>query len=134
LSEHEKSLKGVEINLQNGDVHDEGIRHGCYQLLYGTSLLLYDKIFSSLHGSVEESYPFTICPILLTTADLYMVQPDFGFRSVLKSDNIENFSYKVDCLRHQVTIPPSFQYHCANVFKKFLVMKILKIIMITTVR
>lgn len=118
LDEHPMCLKGVEINKHSGDVHDEGILHGTYQLLYGIPVLLSDRIFSALRGSIEEVYPFVICPILLTTAELYVVNNDFGLDSLGKSEAVENFSYKVQCLRYCVTIPPSFNFHSQNVIQK----------------
>lgn len=120
LVEHETCLKGVEIKIQSGEVHDRGILHGGYQLLYGTSVLLRNKISFVLNGVLEDAFPFLICPILLTTADLYIAENDFSINSLTYSDELENFSYKVDCLKFHITIPPSFQHHSTNLFNKII--------------
>lgn len=117
LSEHETCLKGSELNLQTGEVHDSDIRHGCNQLLYAMPHLLQRKISSALHNAIDECYPFVICPILLTTAELYIVSAEFGISKVLNSAKLEELCYKVDCIKYQLSIPPSFHFHCANTFR-----------------
>jgi hypothetical protein len=112
-----KCLKGVEVNFQNGDVHDTGILHGRNQLIYAVPSLLKSNIQSSLHTFLEDDYPFIICPILVTTSDLRILNNNFSIDKLQKTNSIDSISKEVPYLKLFFENYPSFEEHCINVFK-----------------
>jgi hypothetical protein len=113
----ETCLKGMEINTQNGEVHDSGIIHGVNQLLYGIPLLLSSHIEGNLGLHLSEAYPHIICPILLTTADLRILNDEFSIESVKNAKSLDDISFEVPFLRLYSGVYPSLNEHCKNVFK-----------------
>jgi len=116
----ETCLKGIEINTQNGEVHDIGITHGINQLVYCIPPLLKSNIFSSLVGNLADNHPYIICPILVTTADLRLLNPNFSIDMLTKSKSLDDISKEVPFLRMYSDVYPSFEEHCRNTFKDIL--------------
>jgi hypothetical protein len=112
-------LKGTEVNVNKGEVHGDQITHGTYQLLYALPYVLRSMIFQKLQGPLDELQPAVICPILVTTAELYVVNYEFDINSVRSAESFEELSTKVDCLELNISVPPSFNQHCKNIFSLF---------------
>lgn len=113
----ETCLKGIEINTQNGEVHDVGITHGLNQLLYSIPVLLGDHIEGNLGDHLSEAYPYIICPILITTAELRILKDDFSIDKVKNAESIDDISVEVPFLKLYSDVYPSFKEHCKNIFK-----------------
>lgn len=113
-------LKGVEINTQSGDVHDIGISHGINQLTYCLPQLVKQHIFGSLVGHLDDNHPYIVCPILITTADLRILNNNFSIASLNKSKSLDEISTEVPYLKFYSNVYPSFKEHCKNTFKGIL--------------
>ncbi len=113
----ETCLKGVEINTQNGEVHDQGIIHGINQLVYSIPLVLERRISMSLIDHPEDVAPYVICPILVTTSELRIVNENFSIDELQKCQSLDDISYNVPYLKLYSDMNPSFDKHCSNVFK-----------------
>lgn len=109
-------LKGMEVNVQNGEVHDSGITHGISQLVYALPSLLYGRIHSSLNGHLADVRPFMICPVLVTTAPLRIIKPGFSITTVMNASELSDISYEVPYLSMYNTMHPSFSRHCQRTF------------------
>lgn len=120
LSNLKTCLKGIEINTQNGEVHDTGINHGINQLTYCLPSLLKQHLFGSLVGHLEDNHPYIICPILVTTADLRVLNQKFSIENLTKSESLEDISEEVPYLKFYSDVYPSFKEHCRNTFKNLL--------------
>ena len=81
-NKEELCIKGVEIDLSNGTVHDAEIRRGLAQLQYALPRLVTEAIEWNLGMHPEECYPFLYCPILLTTSEILVAKPDTTIASV----------------------------------------------------
>jgi hypothetical protein len=75
-------LKGVEIDLNSGAVHDAEIRRGLSQLQYALPRLVTETIEWNLGMHPEECCPFLFCPILLTTSEILIAKTDTTVASV----------------------------------------------------
>ncbi len=116
----ETCLKGVEVNTQNGEVHDSGITHGISQLVYSLPLLVKEHIYRCLSGSIDEAYPYILCPILVTTAELRLLKGEFSIESLRAAESIDDISVSVPFVRMYSEVYPSFDEHCRNIYKDFL--------------
>lgn len=105
------TYKGTEINLTDGSVHDSDIRHGIAQLRYGLPRLLRERILENVL-MVEEANPFAFCPILVTTADIYVLRPGTSLGKVLKSSKIEQLANPVPYVLLHADYGPDFEMHC----------------------
>ncbi|QGZ61660.1 Rossmann-fold NAD(P)-binding domain-containing protein [Paraburkholderia acidisoli] len=85
-------LKGVEIDLNNGTVHDAEIRRGLAQLQYALPRLLTEAIEWNLGMFQEECYPFLFCPILLTTSEILVAKADTTIASVESADALADLA------------------------------------------
>ena len=90
--------KGIEIGSETGIVHDSELKHGIAQLQYGLPRLLYENILASLEDKAKCSRKFFICPILLTTADLYIANPKLKTNDIEKSKYLDQIAKKVPYL------------------------------------
>ena len=113
----ETCLKGMEVNIQNGEVHDQGIIHGINQLVYSIPALLNSHIRAALWNKNDEVFPYIICPILVTTAELRIINDDFSINGLEKAKSIEEISQVVPFLKVYSDVYPSFEKHCQNIFE-----------------
>jgi len=109
--------KGIEINTQNGEVHDTGIYHGINQLVYSLPVILAREIENNLESHIDDVYPYAFCAILVTTAELRILHEDFSIDSVKNAATLESISTEVPYLCFNTDLYPSFVKHCKNVFK-----------------
>lgn len=113
------ALKGVEVNITNGEVFDKDIRHGLYQLKFSLPEMVLDSIESNIYGHINDSDPWFIVPILLTNADLHLLNKDFSMQSLANTDDIESISEKVPYLICYSDFGPDFTNHHKSIFKDF---------------
>ncbi len=109
-------LKGVEINTNNGEVHDKGIIHGINQLVYCMPQIILSYIKSTFSDHLSDVDPYILCPILVTTADLRIINEDFSILNVHQTDSLDSISREVPYIRLYSDVYPSFQDHCENLF------------------
>lgn len=113
----ETCLKGIEVNTQNGEVHDTGITHGVSQLVYSMPQLLKSHISNSLSDHLADVTPYIMCPILVTTADLRILRNQFSIEELGKADSLDDISYEVPFIRLYSDVYPSFLEHCKAIFQ-----------------
>lgn len=111
------SNKGVELNTLNGEVHDTGIHHGVNQLVYSLPVILSEAITNRLESHLDDVFPYAFCPILVTTAELRLLNSTFSIESVKTTDSLEKISKEVPYLIFRTGLYPSFKKHCKNVFE-----------------
>lgn len=111
------SKKGIEINTANGEVHDTGIHHGINQLMYSLPIILSDVIKNSFENDLSMVFPYAYCPILVTTADLRILNDDFSIELVKSAETLEEISNEIPYLIFNTGLYPSFKIHCKNVFQ-----------------
>lgn len=113
----ETCLKGIEINTESGEVHDTGIVHGRSQLVYAMPHILYKQISGALYEHLVDVHPLIICPILVTTSELRILKDDFSIENVKQGSSLNEISDVVPYLRLFSSPYPSFDEHCANIFR-----------------
>lgn len=111
--------KGVEIKIDKGDVFDTEIKHGIAQLQYALPRLLADEIRFNSGMTEEYAMPFFICPILLTNAELFVVNPEVKMKDVERAGNLEDIAQSVPYLVFYKDYGPDFEAHCRNEFANF---------------
>lgn len=104
-------MKGVEVDASTGAVHDAEIRHGLAQLQYALPRLLSERIRFNIHGHEEDNYPFIICPILLTTSDIFVARDDVSIATVESATVLEDIAVKAKYVTVYLDPTPDFQSH-----------------------
>ncbi len=113
------ALKGVEINTVNGEVFDKDIRHGISQLKFALPYQVKDCIESNVLGHLVDTNPSYLISILVTNADLYILDEDFSIKKIRDADNIDELAQKVPFLVYYSQIGPDFTEHHREIFKGF---------------
>lgn len=88
-------LKGVEIDLSSGTVHDAEVRRGLAQLQYALPSLVADRIQGNLLMEPEDCHPFLYCPILLTTSEILVAKSDMTVANVEDADTLADLAAPV---------------------------------------
>jgi hypothetical protein len=110
------ALRGVEIG-HSSEGYDAEIRRGLSQLQYGLARLLHDLISFTSGSHPDDRDPFFIAPILLTTAEIRMINPHITLTDMLSADELDEVSHRVDyCVAYR-DFGPDFEQHCAATFK-----------------
>ena len=105
------AIKGTEINLSKGDVYDKEIRHGNAQLQYALPAFVVQLLrLMALHLPTM-FVPYLFCPVLLTTAELYMVKDTTSLADFGNIASLDEIAVRVPYLCYSATIGPDFQNH-----------------------
>lgn len=107
-------IKGVEVDIFNGGVHDSEIRHGLLQLQYALPRLLSDRISFDIFHAQNENAPFFYCPILLTTSPILFASPGVKINTVNRADRLEDFSTITPWVVVHSDLTPEFERHMAT--------------------
>jgi hypothetical protein len=110
-------IKGVEIDINTGNVHESEIKHGLSQLQYALPRLMLESSTFSI-GSFVDAFPFFFCPILLTTSDIYVTKEEVSISHIEASQLLEDFSRKVPYLIVHSPLTPDFRRHRMDVFSE----------------
>lgn len=107
-------LKGVEVDVGSGNVHDAEIRHGLSQLQYALPRLVTQYIEWNLGMLPEENVPFFFCPILLTTSEILVAADGLTMNDVEHADTLADFASPVPYVVVYADETPEFQRHRAQ--------------------
>ena len=108
--------KGVEVQ-QADRVYDTEIRHGIEQLRYALPRLMSNAILNNIMGHPEDNRPFLICPILLTTAELLVLDKKLTIADVEATDDLAALGKPVPYLITYSSYGPDFEHHCMQLCK-----------------
>lgn len=113
------SSKATEIRLgDNPSVYDAELRHGLTQLQYALPQLFIDNIHGNLFGPLDANKPFIICPILVTTAELVLLDKSLSIKAVMDAEQLGEIGNTVPYLIMGLDCGPDFENHCLQEFKK----------------
>lgn len=115
----EFAFKGIEVDKEKGNAHDSEIRRGILQLQYALPQLLKTLIYWHLGAGANEGHPFFFCPILLTTAPLYLADHGLDVDAVKSATEIRDLAKEVPYLIVYSDYGPDFDAHCASLFGSF---------------
>ena len=107
------AYKGTEINLAKGEVYDTDIKHGIAQLRYALPRLLREML-EDANVIGEAGLPFIMCPILVTTADLLMMNKTASLSKVTRCSNLEQLSKSVPYVILRSDYGPDFENYCRH--------------------
>jgi hypothetical protein len=104
-------LKGVEVDVSTGSVHDSEIKHGLMQLQYALPRLLTERINFNIHHPEEENTPFFFCPILLTTSTILVADQTTSIKKVEEANSLEAFASPMPWVVVYSDLTPDFERH-----------------------
>lgn len=94
---YDLASRGIEILDKNHN--PKGIREGIDQLRFGIVDLVGSALLHQINKSLGGKVPiWSIVPILLTTADLWITNPGFSMKKIRETENIEDIASKRDFL------------------------------------
>lgn len=108
------SFKGVEVNVDRGDVHDAEIRRGLLQIQYALPRVLTREIMSSVTLNLEDNLPFFFCGMVVTTAPLMLAREGLTMADVEKAVTLGDIAEPVPWLIACVDPASDFIRHRAN--------------------
>lgn len=119
-----RCYKGLEINLSHGSAFDKEIKHGISQLQYGLPRLITEQIINNAKKEDRDSAkPFFIIPILVTTAELRIINKNATLEEVENTDSLESISQKVPYLILYESFGPEFVDHSKLQFERLVKLK-----------
>lgn len=106
------AMKGMELNLSNGQAHDTGIKHGINQLRYAMPSLTLDLLDFFGNHHPDDCAPLFILPILVTNTPLRMLRDDLTVESVRQAESLESISKEVMWVDAYSNFADGFVHHC----------------------
>ena len=110
--------KGLEINLSTGDAYDAEIKRGINQLQYGLPRLISEEIHCQVVCHADNTTPFFVLPILVTTAELRVLKKNMTLNEVRNADIIDDITQKVPYLILYNSFGPDFVAHSKVQFQQ----------------
>lgn len=112
------AYKATEVKMgSDPKVYDSEIKHGLSQLQYALPRLISEEIFMSGLSPGKDNHPFVICPILVTTAKLLVVNDIMSMSKVEQIDNIGELGEQVPYVIIEYDYGPDFERHCSEMFR-----------------
>ena len=111
-SQSPQSFRGMEINIATGEDSGADFMTKLFRLQYFMPTLIIDRIFTFLAGRPDDNFPFLICPVLLTTAPIYLLDEDITPEDIEKASGIDDISSKKPYLIMETNIGPDFKHLC----------------------
>ncbi|MCP4350791.1 MAG: hypothetical protein GY795_35445 [Desulfobacterales bacterium] len=115
--------KGIEIDLETGDSSDSVFRQGLVQLQYAIPRLLTENALLYLSLLPEQNLPFIFCPILLTTAQLFVINKDTTTDQIEACSEIHDIAAQVPYLIMYSDYGPDFEAQCIRECRRLKVLQ-----------
>lgn len=104
-------MKGVEVDLSNGNVYDSEIKHGLLQLQYALPRLLTESVRHNIHNDRGENLPIFLCPILLTTAPILVTKSSVSIEAVEAAESLDDIAAPARWVVVHSDTTPDFDRH-----------------------
>lgn len=114
------AYKGIEINISDGQAQDADIKHGINQLRYALPRVINDSILSNAYNHPDDSVPFILCSILITTASLYILDEGTTLNKIQKAKGFNEICKPVPYLILFSDYGPDFESHCKKTCSELL--------------
>lgn len=111
--------KGIEVQ-QAGGVYESEIRHGIEQLRFAMPRLMINAMMNNMMHHPEDNKPFIVCPILLTNAELLIMNKGLTIAKVEAADDLAELGKPVPYLIAYSGYGPDFEAHCVRESKVLL--------------
>lgn len=106
--------KGFEMDRETGDVSEESFRNELEKLRFVLPRILTDNVLFFLIAPPEKNVPFIIFPVLLTTADLYILKKDATAERIEEASEFREVADSVPVLAMHAGFGPGFEHQCMN--------------------
>ena len=107
-------LKGIEINETTGDVDADVVRRGIARLQGVLPRIFTENVLFFFTGRPDENIPFIYCPVLLTTAQLFVLEKNSSPEQIENASNIRDAASEAPYLALHSSYDPNFETECAR--------------------
>lgn len=106
--------KGTELNFSTGEVYDSELKHGISQLQYALPRLFAEGVEFNIFSHPDDNVPLIFSSILLTTANLFVIDNNTSLKDVLDASDINDLITQVPYLLFYSDYGPDFSTHCSK--------------------
>jgi hypothetical protein len=106
--------RGIEINMATGEDAGPVFNRGILKLQHSLPRLLTENTFAMLTGPRKMNMPFLFCPVLVTSAPLYVIQKEVSTEDIRAASGIEEVASPAPCLIMYSDFSPDFKTRCMN--------------------
>jgi len=110
------AYKGVEVDIDSGDVFDAELRRGLLQLQFALPRAVASCTRDALLGHLDDNKPFFISAILLTNARLLLARKTMSIDSVQDAQSLDELASDVPFVRVHLPQGPELKEHCKREF------------------
>ncbi len=103
---------GLEIDMDTGSTDFSALDRGLTRLQYALPRLFAENVMRYMTAPPPENVPFLFCPILITTAPLYVMDPGAGVDRFASVDRIDDLAGETPYLVMYLDYGPEFEALC----------------------
>jgi hypothetical protein len=103
---------GLEVDRETGETDYAAIGQGLTRLQHALPRLFSENVMGYMTAPPQENVPFLFCPILLTTAPLFVMEPGMDMARFAGADRIEDIAAQRPYLMMYLDYGPEFEILC----------------------
>ncbi len=107
-------FRGVEIDAGTGETPGSSYKKSLSQLQNALPRLFTENTLECLTGPTPENRPFLFCPVLLTTAPLYVIQRDVELADIQAAESVTEIGDPHPFLVLYSDYSPDFKARCMD--------------------
>ncbi len=102
----------LEVDLETGRTDYAAIGQGLTRLQHALPRLFSENVMGYMTAPTQENVPFIFCPILITTAPLYVMEPGMDMARFAGADRIGDIAAERPYLMMYLDYGPEFETLC----------------------
>jgi hypothetical protein len=103
---------GLEVDLDTGETDFSALDFGLTRLQHALPRLFSENVMNYMTAPPQENVPFLFCPVLLTTAPLYVMDPGADVARFAEADRIGDIAEASPYLLMYLDYGPEFERLC----------------------
>lgn len=103
---------GLEVDLTSGETDFSALDRGLTRLQHALPRLFSENVMSYMTAPPQENVPFLFCPILLSSAPLYVMNPEADMARFAEADQIGDIAEETPYLIMHMDYGPEFERLC----------------------
>lgn len=110
--------KGIEINFETGNTTDSELFNGMTTLQYTLPRIFTENALQSIYELPENNIPYVFCPVLVTTASIFVADPSLTENQITDSSDFMEIAKPTPYIVMNPDYGPDFESFCIEEFMK----------------